>query len=1099
MRTRQRTRSKVRPQPERLEARVVLSTVVPYPWLSGKLEAHDDGFVLEKDRQVAELSVLANDGDGLHWGSEALRDLEIVSVTKPAHGSIGISEDGKSILYTPKSGYTGIDSFEYTIKSSAGGTDEARAWVNVVEPLFAMDDWYRVEADANETPLDVGQNDSLNVEWFDDRWHPDPTFTVKSVGPASEGGTLSISGDGKQILYTPSLGFSGSETFEYTIEDSDGNAASATVTMEVGPTGGSPSTSQIEHLLLEAAEEKWSHQFGQYEIERHHRWRWGEIIDVSWDGWIFATDTSSSNFSFSTDEDHSGTELQVDGVDEGDIIKTDGDFLYVLSDWFDEQSESMEHQLIIVSVADASAPTVVSRYDFEGDVVEAYLDGDRVTVISQLESQVVVTLLDVSNRSMPELIGESRIDGGLEATRTIGDFLYIVVDAHLADHLPTLETVCGDGDQGCFYETKRQFASRMRNQIRNSLPQVEQRDAAGAVTATESLLENSSLVGFDFSGHDRVSSVVSFDTSASDVALVSSTSLTHGVTGEVYVSREAVYLLEQTWDTASRTRRTGINKLSLATDGSIEWEASGVVEGYVHNRFSVDEHDGYLRVATTTSEWGGDNNLYVLQQSGEQLDVVGSVEGLAKGERIYSARFDGTRGFVVTYRKVDPLFVFDLSDPTDPQALGALKVTGYSNYLQLIDENHLLGIGREANNGGLFQEIQISIFDVSDFSDPKLVHRYGFEGGRQQWSPIMQDAWNLGTHHAVSYFSSAQTLVMPVYEGGSSWSWVRNGQEAEVSMRVLDIDIVDGITSLGRVDFDAPFDPHQARAVRVGDTLFSISPNLIKSNELANPSNQLGEVYIGAGATDDAFMMRGEGTQSFDILGNDLLTRTDERPVISVVQPTRGGTVTVDNDDGSVSFEPEVNFIGPVTFSYTVGAESFRDAAEVTIDVRPLWHNDGDPRDINLDGRTTPIDVLDLVNFVNSKGVGEVEQLESAMISGGTGFGGLRPDADDDGYISSLDLLLLVNYLNSLDLRGAVPGAGFASVGGAEGEAAGAENTEVVDSFFETERVVYDDNRDYGRVSEPDDNDPWHDRRWEDEGPLTSLLESLETSTAVAE
>ncbi len=1039
---------------ERLEQRVVLSTVL---WHPAELGANDDGVVVRKDSGAVDVDVLQNDYGTTSWYGQAGRDkLRVVSVTKPEQGAIGIGEDGRSVKYTPSSGFIGIDSFSYTIEDGAGETDEARVFVRVAEPLFAMDDWFRVEPEADNVVLEVLRNDSLNVAGFAGG-SPQSPMRIKSVSEASHQGALSVAEDGQSLIYSPISGFSGQESFTYTIEDQAGYRAEATVRVEVlSPSGGELPTpsEQLRQLLLEAALERSQAQFGQFSDPSTFKYYWAtpRVIDP-----LFAVDASfdddmqTSLQAVSTNSDSatefSGTNIQVAGVDEGDVVKTDGDYLYVLSDWFNEESSTQEHQLIIVDITEPAAPAVVSRYEFDGDIVEAYLSGDRVTVLSQTESTVVVSLLDVADRAAPTLVGESRIDGQLKTTRAIGELLYVVADAYDADRLPMPTSSCLDEETGCFYETKREFVGRVRDGILESLPQVETRDESGEVVDERGLLESSQLVAFNFAENGGLSAVLTYNISisAETATPVASTSFAHGVTSEIYMSSNALYIFERSHGSGRESDDvrsafesvTNIDKLSLAADGQVRWEASGSVDGHLLNRFSADEFDGYLRVATTTSMWGGTSSLYVLEQSGEVLEVVGSVEGLAPGERIFSARFDGTRGFVVTFRQVDPLFVFDLSDPTDPELLGELKVTGYSNYLQLIDENHLLGIGREANGNGFFQELQVSLFDISDLSNPALLHRYGFEGGRELWSPILQGPWNLGTHHSVSYFPASQTLVMPVYEGeGGWWSWAGDSAAA-VSMSVLDIDVDQGITSRGLVDFDQPFDPDRARAVRVGDVLYSISPDLIKANELLSPANQVGEIYIGAGATDDRFQLRGGPSQALDVLSNDLTSGAEGgREIVSVSQPARGGEVTIDEDSGAVMFQPEQDYVGTVTFSYTMGAPRYRDVATVTVDVKRQWHNDVAPNDVNRDGRTSPIDVLDFINFIHKQGMGGIDELESRLEQ----FAGesdrartLRPDANNDGYISSMDLLLMVNYLNSLDLREVgLPGSGFKAEGEAE-------------------------------------------------------------------
>jgi uncharacterized secreted protein with C-terminal beta-propeller domain len=154
-------------------------------------------------------------------------------------------------------------------------------------------------------------------------------------------------------------------------------------------------------------------------------------------------------------------------------------------------------------------------------------------------------------------------------------------------------------------------------------------------------------------------------------------------------------------------------------DTTIGYSGGGMVQGSLLNQFSMDEFDGNLRVATT--EWSGEslNSVYILDRN---MNLIGSIENLAPGERIFSARFMGDMGYIVTFRQIDPLFVLDLSDPENPQVTGELKVPGFSNYLHPISKDVLLGIGQDVDeNTGVQQGIKLSLFDVSDSGKPKEI------------------------------------------------------------------------------------------------------------------------------------------------------------------------------------------------------------------------------------------------------------------------------------------------------------------------------------------------------------------------------------------
>ncbi len=264
---------------------------------------------------------------------------------------------------------------------------------------------------------------------------------------------------------------------------------------------------------------------------------------------------------------------------------------------------------------------------------------------------------------------------------------------------------------------------------------------------------------------------------------------------------------EYNWQDDEGTK-TKIYKAKIDQE-KIDFIAEGEVPGYVLNQFSMDEYNGYFRVATTVENYNwqtfveeatSTNNVYVLDSS---LNLVGSVEDLAPGEQIYSAMFMGNRAYIVTFRNVDPLFVIDLTDPTAPTVLGQLKVTGYSGYLHPYDENYIIGIGKETDydsedDFAWYQGVKISLFDVSDVSNPVEVAKYEI-GDRGTTSPILSD------HKALLFDQEKNLLVIPVlvaeldendYEGEVP-DWVY-GEYVWQGAYVFDIS-PDGISLRGQI------------------------------------------------------------------------------------------------------------------------------------------------------------------------------------------------------------------------------------------------------------------------------------------------------------
>ena len=188
--------------------------------------------------------------------------------------------------------------------------------------------------------------------------------------------------------------------------------------------------------------------------------------------------------------------------------------------------------------------------------------------------------------------------------------------------------------------------------------------------------------------------------------------------GELYVSNDNIYWYETQW---SDKTETVIKRISYK-DGKLKAEASGKVDGYINDSFSIDEYDGYLRVVTTDDETNG---LYILDS---KMKEVGSITGLAEGEQVYSARLLGDTGYFVTYEQTDPLFSVDLSDPKNPKIIGKLKIPGFSEYLHFYGENQLLGIGMDVDEDGFTTNgVKLSMFDISDSSDVKEIQKYTLE------------------------------------------------------------------------------------------------------------------------------------------------------------------------------------------------------------------------------------------------------------------------------------------------------------------------------------------------------------------------------------
>ena len=498
----------------------------------------------------------------------------------------------------------------------------------------------------------------------------------------------------------------------------------------------------------------------------------------------------------------SGTNTHTEGVDEGDITETDGRYVYSIVDG-------------TLRSVDLDTATVVSAVSAPAWATDMVLYGDRLLVAgtdwSSSTGDTSATTYAVDAGTLTSL-GTTHLEGSLVSVRSIDGTARLVVSQPLGAKLPFVQPRDGSRSQedDALDQNRAVIEAATAEQL---LPRRYTDGPLGGSTTPEQAID-CSQVGrpATFSGLSVVW-VATVDLTGADAPVIGSA----GVVADaqtVYSSHDTLYVATTTYpdqdgDTVpvnGQSVRTAILAFDLAASDGADYEASGEVDGTTINQYALSEYAGSLRVATTTTSGGfGDSTesgVHVLQRQGDQLVEVGSIGGLGRGETIQGVRFFDDRGYVVTFRQTDPLFVLDLSDPTAPRLTGELKVPGYSAYLQPLADGRLLTIGMAGTDAGQITGTQLSLFDVSDPTTPALVGTLdlGAWGSEAVYDP-----------HAFLYWPETGTVVAPI-DSQTCWDgpWVdedgdgRNDQLDVCDAAVAATVTADGVTEAGRLQGTQP-------------------------------------------------------------------------------------------------------------------------------------------------------------------------------------------------------------------------------------------------------------------------------------------------------
>lgn len=570
--------------------------------------------------------------------------------------------------------------------------------------------------------------------------------------------------------------------------------------------------------------------------------------------------------------DYSQTNTQVAGVDEADIVKNDGKYIYLLHG----------QQFMVLDAWPASGLAQASSFGIEGQPTEMYVEGGRVLVYSVVDGTPIYQAAGVQPRpayydgvrygvvdmlptggmspfpgyfytpltklteltltgAEPAVARELYFEGSYLSSRRVGQGVRTVIvgGAHgpaLSYTPPSPFPTTTDGWVTAYEALRAENAGKIAAATyADWIPLSFARTASG-VTSGHGACEDFYVPTAGTTEYG-MTTITTLGLGSPDAPRITSIM---GAVDTVYSTESTMYLAARSWgnpgvavavwatagsgggsvtdagavfpgrdagfgtapraqalgddggqaDTVVTVNRTHLHELSLTALGPPVYVASGTVPGTIDDQFSIDEHEGRLRVATTedrtttsgdVGRFSRSNDVFVLETSGSELVTIGSLTGLAPDERIYSSRFLGTMAYLVTFRQIDPLFAIDLSNPRSPTVLGSLEIPGFSEYMHPVDSGHLVTIGQD-------QGVAVQLFDVTNPTAPALVDKFVFSVAG--YTEAAQE------HKAFTYYPSRNVLAFPFLGYGASGT--------RSSLELFHVD-PSGIRHLGGIDHGAFF------------------------------------------------------------------------------------------------------------------------------------------------------------------------------------------------------------------------------------------------------------------------------------------------------
>jgi len=538
---------------------------------------------------------------------------------------------------------------------------------------------------------------------------------------------------------------------------------------------------------------------------------------------------SSSATQMANNDEFSKTNVQVEGVDEADIVKTDGNYIYYIS----------QNKLVIVEAGNSM--NIVSEIEYssnEGENVnplELFISKNKLVMIASKykynnrykyisnttacfaiprEQKTIAITYDITNKEKPEVYKEFEIEGNYVSSRMINETVYLVTNNRIYRY-------SDDTDELKEEDVVQKYKD--------------------STTGAEQYISLSDICYIPDSEENCYLNVIAFDTQNKREANITTIL---GAGNTIYASNDNIYVtcvkyeFKNEEDTSKNYTKTKICKFNLDRM-NVNFVASGEIEGTILNQFSMDEYNGNFRIAVTAGNWNeSKNGVYVLDNN---LEVIGKVEDLAINERIYAVRFIGKKGYVVTFRNMDPLFVIDLKDATNPYVAGELKIPGYSSYLHPYDENHIIGIGQEVtvernrygNEYTSQHGLKLSMFDVSDPENPiEMFNTIIGEGGT-----YTSASYN---HKALLYMKDRNIMAFPINMYKVTDKNLNKIDLDFVGAIVIDIDLEKGFSVRGKIahmNIENSYKDYKSnleinRIIYIGNDFYTLSPGMIKRTDI---------------------------------------------------------------------------------------------------------------------------------------------------------------------------------------------------------------------------------------------------------------------------